>query len=251
MSVLAVTRIELRRLRVRPMAWLLAAATLALLGWQFLLQLDGFLAAQVKLAAMPDGPGVTDQVAMPVLAQLAKLAVLLVPLTTMHLVAGERRAGTLPQLLASGPSAAAIVLGKYLATLAWLLALLALVLLMPLSLAHATSLDWGMIAAASLGVALTLAALAAIGLACSAYAGHPAVAAVAALVVTLALWTVSQRAQAGGTLGGVANWLALPNHLQPMGRGVVDSADVAWFLIVVAVALALAIRRVALERVRG
>lgn len=250
MSALAVARSEWRRLWVRPFAWTLAALALAWLGWQFVLALGQFLAVQVKLATLSDGPGYTDLVAVPLLAQFAQLALLLVPLMTMQVIAGERRAGTLPLLFAAGLSPARIVLGKYAAVLGWLLLVLLLTLAMPLALAHVTAPDWGKLAAATLGVVLTLAALAAIGVACSAHASHPALAAAAALVITLALWAVNMGAQAGGVLGGALNWLALPTHLQPMWRGIVSTADVAWFVIVAVLALALATHRLAAERVR-
>lgn len=251
MSALAVAGHEWRRLWVRPFAWILAAATLAWLGWQFVLMLGHFLDVEVKLAALADGPGYTDLVAVPLLAQFAQLAILLVPLMTMSTLSGERRAGTLPLLFAAGVSPARIVLGKYAAVLGWLLAILLLTLAMPLALAHATAPDWGKLAAATLGMALTLITLTAIGVACSAFTAHPALAAAAALVITLALWAVNLGAQAAGTLGGALDWLALSTHLQPMWRGVVSSADVAWFLIVAALALALAIQRLAGERTRG
>lgn len=251
MSALAMAGHEWRRLWVRPFAWILAAATLAWLGWQFVLMLGHFLDVEVKLAALADGPGYTDLVAVPLLAQFAQLAVLLVPLMTMSTLAGERRAGTLPLLFAAGVSPARIVLGKYAAVLGWLLAILLLTLAMPLALAHATAPDWGKLAAATLGMALTLITLTAIGVACSAFTAHPALAAAAALVITLALWAVNLGAQAAGTLGGVLDWLALSTHLQPMWRGLVGTAAVAWFLIVAALALALAVQRLGSERARG
>jgi ABC-2 type transport system permease protein len=100
-------------------------------------------------------------------------------------------------------------------------------------------------------MALTLITLTAIGVACSAFTAHPALAAAAALVITLALWAVNLGAQAAGTLGGVLDWLALSTHLQPMWRGLVGTAAVAWFLIVAALALALAVQRVGSEGARG
>lgn len=251
MSALAVTRLELRRLFVRPLGWALGALTLAWLAWNFTLLLGSFLAVQIRLAAQPDGPGFTDLVAVPLLAKLAELAFLVVPLLTMSALAGERRQGTLPLMLGMGLPPARIVLGKYLALLVWLLLWLALTLAMPLTLAHAASLDWGKLAAASLGMALLLAALAALGLACSAFAAHPAIAAAAALVLTLALWAVNLGAQLAGISGGAINWLAMSTHLQPMLRGLVSSTDVIWFALLIAVALMLAIRRLSAERERG
>lgn len=251
MSALAVTRLELRRLFVRPLGWALGALTLAWLAWNFTLLLGSFLAVQIRLAAQPDGPGFTDLVAVPLLAKLAELAFLVVPLLSMSALAGERRQGTLPLLLGMGLPPMHLVLGKYLALLAWLLLWLALTLAMPLALAHAASLDWGKLAAASLGMALLLAALAALGLACSAFAAHPAIAAATALVLTLALWAVNLGAQMAGVDDGALNWLAMSTHLQPMLRGLVSTTDVTWFALLIAVALALAARRLAAERERG
>jgi ABC-2 type transport system permease protein len=246
----AMARLELRRLFMRPLAWVLGALTLAWLAWNFTLLLGNFLAAQIRLAALPDGPGYTDLVGVPLLAQLAQLAFLVVPLLSMSALAGERREGRLALLLGMGLTPTRIVLGKYAALLAWLLAWLALTLAMPLALAHATSIDWGKLAAAALGATLLLAALAALGLACSAFASHPALAAAAALVITLGLWAVNLGAQVAGVDDGALNWLAMSSHLQPMLRGLVASPDVVWFVLLGAVCLALAIRRVAAERER-
>jgi ABC-2 type transport system permease protein len=251
MSLLAVTRLEWRRLLVRPLAWVLAALTLAWLGWNFTLLLGSFLAGQIQNAARPDGPGFTDLVGVPLLGQLAQLAFLVVPLLTMSAIAGERRNGTLPLLFAAGVPASRIVLGKYLAVLGWLLVWLLLTLAMPLALAHATHIDWGKLAAATLGLALMLAALAAAGVACSTFASHPAIAAAAALVLALALWGVNLGAQMAGINGGAINWIAMSTHLQPLLRGLVSSTDIAWFVLLIVLALALATRRLSADRERG
>lgn len=244
-------RLECRRLLVRPLAWVLAALTLAWLAWNYTLLLGNFLAGQIQRAALPDGPGFTDLVAVPLLGQLAQLAFLVVPLLSMSAIAGDRRNGTLPLLFAAGVPASRIVLGKYLTLLCWLLLWLALALAMPLVLAHATHLDWGKLAAATLGLVLLLAALAAIGLACSSFASHPAIAAAAALIVTLALWGVNLGAQMAGMNGGAINWLAMRTHLQPLLRGLVSSADIVWFVLLIVLALALATRRLGADRERG
>ena len=251
MSTLAVARLEGRRLLVRPLAWVLAALTLAWLGWNFTVLLGSFLAGQVQRAALPDGPGFTDLVAVPLLGQLAQLAFLVVPLLTMSALAGERRNGTLPLLFAAGVPASRIVLGKYLALLGWLLLWLVLTLAMPLALAHATDIDWGKLAAAAIGVALMLAALAALGMACSAFAPHPAIAAAAALILGLALWSVNLGAQMAGIDGGAINWLAMSTHVQPLLRGLVSSADLLWFALLIGLSLALAARHLSTERERG
>lgn len=251
MSALAVVRLESRRLFVRPLAWVLGALTLGWLGLSFTLLLGDFLAGQVERAARPGGGGFTDLVAVPLLAQLAQLAFFVVPLITMSTIVGERNNGTLPILLASGLSPTNIVLGKYLAVLGWLVLWLALALVMPLSLAHGTTLDWGKLAAATLGLVLMLALLAAIGLACSAFASHPAIAATMALLFPLGLWSLNYGAQLAGVRNGIINWLAMSAHERQLLRGLVATDDVLWFVLLAALALVLAIRRLASDRERG
>lgn len=250
MSVAAVTRLELKRLAVRPLAWALAALTIAWLAWTFVLGLGQFLGAQVKLAAVADAPGFTDLVAIPLLAELAKLAFLVVPLMTMTLIAGERRAGTLALLASTGLPPWRIVLGKYLAVLVWLALWLLATLAMPLVVGLGSTADWGKLASATLGTALLLATLAAIGIACSAATTFPAIAAAMALIVTLALWTIDRGAQAAGVSGGFLEWLTMATHLQNLLRGLVASSDLAWFALATALSLSLAIRRLAFDRER-
>ena len=239
MTLLAVFRLELRRLLVQPLAWVLLALGLAWLGWCFTRLLGDFLAGEIQRAALP------------LLGQLAQIAFLVVPLLAMSTLAGERRNGTLPLLFAAGVPASRIVLGKYLALLPWLLAWLLLTLAMPLALAHTTTPDWGKLAAATLGIALMLAALAALAVAASAFTSHPAIAAVVALLLGLALWTVNLGAQMAGIDGGAINWLAMSTHGQNLLRGLVSTADILWFVLLVAVCLALATRRLAADKERG
>ncbi len=248
--MMALLRTEWRRLWVRPFAWLMAAVVVAAMAWELVLMLTPFLARQPQLLASGANIGYTDLVLLPWLALFTIAVVLTAPLVTMSLLAGERRRGTLAWLLAAGLSPTRIVLGKYLAALGWLLLVLALMVLMVLALALAGTPDWGKLAAAVLGLVLLEMMLAAIGMACSAYASHPALAAAATWVVVLALVLVNRGALQYGVIRGVADWLALPTHLQPMGRGLVGSADVAWFLIATALALALAVHRVGQERDR-
>lgn len=261
MSVLAVTRLELRRLFVRPLAWVLAALTLAELAWRFILLLGAFLANQIKLGATPSGPGYTDLVAVPMLSSLLtagvipfgliEMALVIVPLLTMASVAGERTQGTLPLLFGTGLPASQIVLGKYLALLLWLVLWLLLAIAMPLSIAHGVHLDAGKFAAATLGTLAALAALAAVGVACSAFSSHPAIAAAASLMIGLALTCVNSGAQLAGLDNGAINWLALSTHLETLLRGLVSTSDLLWFVLVIVFALALATRRLAADKERG
>ncbi|WP_300615256.1 ABC transporter permease subunit [Dokdonella sp.] len=244
MSVaLLIARHEWRRLAVQPFAWGLAAVAVALMAWQFLLSLDGFVELAPKLGGLQHAPGATDLVAIALLRSWSSLLVLLVPLVTMRSFAGERRAQTLPLLLASGVGNARIVVGKYLGALGYVIGLTVLVASMPLALGFGAALDAGKVAAALLGLGLYAAALVAIGVACSAWTAQPALAAAAALAISSLLAVVDAGARLQGVDSSAINYLALPTHLQPFFLGLVGSVDVVYFGLVVVVALALATRR--------
>lgn len=246
---LLIARHEWRRLAAQPFAWTLAAVVVALMAWQFLLALEGFLELAPKLGNLKDAPGVTDIVAIPLLRSFSNLLMLLVPLVTMRTIAGERRAQSLVLLLAGGVGNARVVLGKYFGALAFVVALIALVAAMPLALGFGTALDYGRLAAALSGLMLFAAALTAIGILCSAWTAQPALAAAAAFAITSLLAIVDAGARLKGIDNSGINYLALPTHIEPFFRGLVSSVDIVYFAIVAAVALAFATKR--LDRLRS
>ena len=240
---------EWRRLAVQPFAWVLAAVVVALMAWQFLLALEAFLTLAPKLGSLKDAPGVTDLVAIPLLRSFSNLLMLLVPLVAMRSIAGERRSHSLPLLLAGGVGNARIVVGKYSGALGYVVVLIVLVAAMPLALGIGTSLDLGRLLAALLGLVLFASALVAIGVMCSAWTSHPALAAASAFALTSLLAIVDAGARLQGVDNMGINYLALPTHIEPFFRGLVASVDVVYFLIVTAVALAFAAHR--LDRLRS
>jgi ABC-2 type transport system permease protein len=54
-----------------------------------------------------------------------------------------------------------------------------------------------------------------------------------------------------GINGGAINWIAMSTHVQPMLRGIVSSADLLWFALMIALSLALATRRLSADKERG
>jgi ABC-2 type transport system permease protein len=244
-----IARHEWRRLAVQPFAWMLAALTVALMAWQYLLALEAFLQLAPKLGGLKDAPGVTDLVAIPLLRSFSNLLMLLVPLITMRSIAGERRAQSLSLLLAGGVGNARIVIGKYFGAFGLILVLVLIVAAMPLALGFGTALDYGRLAAAILGLVLFAAALTAIGILCSAWTPQPALAAAAAFAITSLLAIVDAGARLQGVDSAGINYLALPTHVEPFFRGLVASVDIVYFLLIVIVALALATRR--LDRLRS
>lgn len=242
---------ELRSLFLSPLAWTLLAVAQGLLAWIFLILMNDFRELQGRLVGLDNAPGVTDLVAAPLLRVAAWVLLLLTPLLTMRLFSEERRSRTLDLLLAAPVGASAIVLGKYLGVLTFLLSGVALVALMPLSLAAGATLDFGKLLAGLLGLSLLVASFAAAGLYLSTLTAQPVAAAAATLGLLSLLWTVDATGIGQETTGGsLFGYLSLLRHTDALLLGLFDSADVAYYLLFSMAFLGLAIRRLADGRLR-
>jgi len=251
MTAISIARLDLKRLAVRPFAWVLAGIVLAMMAWQFLLGLSAFLHAQPTVPGTGTATGFTDGVIGPYFLNYLQLCLVVAPLVTMQALAGERGEQRLALLGAAGASGLQIVAGKFLARLAFLWLLLVLVASMPLVLSGATHIDWGQFAAGFVATALCVAALTAIGIAASAFAPGPALAAAAALLIGEGLSLIDAGVRLVGGGDGWLGYLALHTHLAPALRGLMRSEDIVYFLLATALALALATQRVSAERERG
>ncbi len=251
MTALDIARRELRSLFVTPLAWVALAAVQFVVAWMFLLQIDLFMELQPRLAGRDGAPGLTAIVVAPMLGTVSLVLMLASPLLTMRLIAEERRAGTLVLLLASPVSSTAIVLGKFLGAVAFLAVAVAVLTLMPLSLLIGGTLDIGLLAAGLLGVLLMSASFVAVGLFASTLTRQPAVAAFASFGLLLMLWLLSLAGRGSSAGDNLLAWLSLMSHFEPLRNGLVDTRDVAFFVVFTALFLALSVRRLDGLRLTG
>ena len=235
---------ELRNLFLSPLAWCVLAVIQFILAWMFLASVEGF-------RGNPNGVvGVTDSVAAGLYSVSTIVMLLVVPLLSMRLVAEERRSGSLALLLSAPVRMSEIVLGKYLGLLGFLAIMVLMLTLMPLSLAVATHLDYGKLAADVLGLLLLLGAFAAAGLYMSTLTRQPVVAAIASFGLLLFLWVVNWLGQGDARYSAVLHYLSLIDHYGSMLRGAFDSSDVAYYLLFIATFLSLSIRRLDGQRLQ-
>ncbi|MEK6772186.1 MAG: ABC transporter permease subunit [Pseudomonadota bacterium] len=236
---------EFRSLFLSPLAWAILAVLQLILGILFFyILIVVYGPNQDKYALMEGWPGATLIILPNFLTLAAFLLLLVVPLLTMRLISEERRAKTLTLLFSAPISMTEIVLGKYLGVMLFLLLVLALVALMPLSLLLGGRIDLGVVFAGLFGLALTLASFAAVGLFISTLTQHPTVAAIASFGALLCFWLLDVSVQ--GT--GLVAYLSLFNHYQPFLQGVFDTADAAYHLLLIVTFLTLSVRRLDADR---
>lgn len=177
------------------------------------------------------------------------LLLVMVPLLTMRTFAEEARAGTLDVLQAAGVRARPLVAGKWLATWLTALAVFAPALLFVGLLSAWGSPDTGPVIAGFAGLALFAATLTGVGVLASTLTTSQPVAAVVALFLSLLFW-FADVADDAPTAGSLFARFSLRERLRSFASGVIDTSDVAWFVLLVLAALLLAAQAVESRRLR-
>ena len=241
---------ELRSLFLSPLAWAILAVTLFILAYLFLTQIETYISLQPRLAAIKGAPGVADIIVAPLLADAAVVLLLITPLITMRSISEERRNRTISLLFSAPVSMTEIVIGKYLGILSFFIVLLALLALMPLSLLAGTDLDLGKLAAGMLGLTLVVAAFSAIGLYMSSLTEQPTVAAVTTFGLLLLLWIVDWAGTTEAAGSSTLAQLSMLRHYEPLLKGLFNSTDVAYYLLIILLFIGFTIRRMDASRLQ-
>ncbi len=243
----AIVRRELRSLFSSPLAWVVLGAVQFISAYIFFIHLEDFLLQQEKLRAAGSTMGMSAYVFPRFFAPLSGLLLFVAPLLSMRTIASERSGATLRLLLSAPISLFAVVLGKYLAALCLLTLLIALIVCIPLSLVFWVAVDLNALLLAAFGAWLCAATGLAVGLFFSALTKHTLMAAIASLCVLLLLWLIGSGNEA--QLSDATRFLSLPHHLQSFFSGVLDTRDVAYFVIITGWCLTLGTRHLAGQRV--
>ena len=221
---------ETTALFVSPIAYAIMAVFLLLMGYTFAASL--FLSKTATLVQE--------------FFQAAMLLLLIVPVITMRLLAEERRGGTLELLLTSPVREIEVVLAKFLASVAVIVAMLALTVTHPITLQIFGDPDWGPVYSGYLGLILLGAALTSLGLAVSALTaesdrrGHRLAGAVPAAVDAR-----QPRLPAARSLRHGGDQPVAGGALHPFATGALYLSDFGFFATLILLGLLLSVRALA------
>ncbi len=246
--IITIAKKELKSLFYSPLAWSLLAVLQAVLAYMFLSQMEIFQSLQGRLSNVPDAPGLTDLVIVPLYSSAAMILLLVSPLLTMRLIAEERRNKTLSLLMTAPISYTDIILGKFFGTMILYLILISLITLMPLSLALGGDPDWGKLTANCLGLLLLSACFAAIGIYMSCLTIYPAVAAIGSFGLLLLLWILDWTAGVSHQSSEILEYFSMLSHFQNLQIGLINSSDIIYYLLFCITFLMLSIRRLQKDR---
>ena len=241
---------ELRSLFLSPLAWAILGVVQFIYAYLFLSQVETFMALQSRLATLDGAPGVVDIVVAPLFANAAVLLLLITPLITMRVLSEERRNRTLSLLFSAPISMTEIIVGKYLGVLSFILILIGMLALMPLSLLVGTDLDLGKLAAGLLGLTLVVSAFTAIGIFMSSLTEQPTVAAITTFGLLLLLWIIDWAGSSGAPASGLLAYLSVLHHYESLLKGLFSSVDIIYYLLITILFLGFSIRRLDADRLQ-
>lgn len=252
MNIVTIASRELRSLFLSPLAWSILGVVQFIFAYIFLAQLNTFIQVQPQLANIQNAPGATEFIAAPLFATSAIIFMLVVPLITMRVIAGERANNSLSLLLSAPLSMTEIIIGKFLGVVGFVICMALLLAVMPLSLGLSGTLDYGLFFSAWLGLVLLISSFAAIGVYMSSLTKQPTIAAISTFGILLMLWILdwSSNKVADANASGVLEYLSMLRHFEAMAKGLFSSTDVMYFIIVSATFLVLSIRRLDGDRLQ-
>lgn len=172
---------------------------------------------------------------------------LFVPAVTMRLWAEERKLGTLELLMTLPVSETQVVVGKFLASLAFLGVAMLLTVPLAITVEALGNLDWGPIVGGYLGTMLLGGAYLAIGLYISSLTENQIIAFILSAVVCFGLFIIGEDIilfKLPALIRPFAQALGLGAHFDSIGRGVIDSRDLIFYASTIGFFLYLNVRAV-------
>ena len=254
-NILAIWQREMKSYFVSPVAYVVLTIFLVLAGMFFfgnLAEVVQYTLSQAQMGQTGQPIDVPAYVIRTLFDTLTVILLFLIPMLTMRLFAEEKKQKTLELLLTLPISNVQTMLGKYLASLTFLLILLASVGFTISPLFIYGQPDAAPIISAYLGLFLYGAALLALGLFISTLTENQIIAVVITFGISLMLLLVSLfGSYATGTVREVINYLSILNHLDDFIKGVIDTSHVIYYLTFAFVWLFLAYRSLESMRWRG
>jgi ABC-2 type transport system permease protein len=222
---LVISRREIRTYFNSPVAYIVVPVFVIITGYLFFTQL--FLEKQADMRGFFN--------IMPLLFMF------MIPAITMRLLADEKSSGTLELLITMPVRDWEVVVGKFLAAMALLCTAIGLTLVFAITVKSLGPLDRGPAIGGYLGLVLMGGAYIAIGVMASALTRNSIVSFIVAFAISFALYLLGRLTQfLPQSLQKLVAFLSIDGHFENIGRGVVDSRDVIYYLSVMTVCLLIA-----------
>ncbi len=206
---------EFRTYFVSPIAYIVISFFLLVTGWFFFTTF--FLYNQANLRNF--------------FSLLPIIFSFVVPAITMRLFSEEFNVGSYETLLTMPVTFLDVVLGKFLASVAFIVAMLIPTLAYPITVGFLGQLDWGPVAGGYTGAILLGAAFSAIGLLSSSMTRNQIIAFITGMAICFTLVLIDKMLFFLPRFSLVFfQYLGADHHFQNISKGIIDSRDILYFL---------------------
>ncbi|MBW2482581.1 MAG: ABC transporter permease subunit [Deltaproteobacteria bacterium] len=213
---------EFRSYFVSPIAYIVIAIFLLVTGWFFFATF--FLVGQANLRNF--------------FSLLPIIFAFVIPAITMRLVSEELNIGSYEILLTMPVTLTDVVIGKFLAAVFFVIAMLVPTFTYPATVTVLGQLDWGPVIGGYIGAVLLGAAFSAIGLFASAMTRNQIIAFIVGMAICFILTLIDKMLFfLPRAMLGVLAYLGADFHFQNISKGIIDSRDIVYFLSVCFVGL--------------
>lgn len=238
-KTLAIFEKEFKSFFYSPMAYVVIAVFTALTGVFFYLYLSNFVEQafmdQIRAQQyrqMPQKFNVNLMLIRPYFWNIALISLFTLPAITMRLFSEEKKQGTIELLYTSPISSVQIIIGKFLAGLAFYAVLLIPTVFFQSLLFIYGNPEFLPVLSGYIGLLFMGAAFVSIGLFISTTTENQIIAAIGGFALSLFLWVVGWGASyAGPTLAPVLQYVSIITHFEDFAQGVIDSTHVAYYLL--------------------
>jgi gliding motility-associated transport system permease protein len=216
-QILLIFQKEFKDYFLSPIAYIVIAGFLLVIGWIFFSSF--FVMGQVDMRTFFN--------------RLPFLFALVVPIITMRLFSEELNVGSYELLLTLPVTFNDIILGKFLAAVAFVAAILIPTLSYAIFISFLGDMDWGVIAGGYIGAVLMGAAYAAIGLFTSSLTRNQIIACIVAMMICAVLAIIDKMLFfLPQSILNVAAYLGTGYHFENIAKGIVDTRDLVYFFSV-------------------
>jgi len=245
---------ELRVYFTSPIAYALMVIFLVVAGYFFYNSLAYYSLLSFQAMRNPylENLNLVDMVLSPLFGNISVVMLLMVPVLTMRLWSEEKKSGTLELLFSYPVRDIEVLLGKYCAALAVFMIMVGLTGFYQIIIWSLGQSAPGVAVSGYLGLFLLGAAFIALGVFVSSLTENQIVAAAVSFGVLLLFWVIGWSASTvEAPLNRVFEYLSLVKHLVNFAKGIIDTADVVYYLAMTFFFLFLTMRSLESKRWRG
>lgn len=209
-------------------------------------QVDPSIAKQENLL------NVTEGVIRPLFGVISMIMLIMMPLLTMRLFAEEKKTGTMEMLLTYPVTDLEVLLGKFFACVGVLGVMLGLSVIYPALVLAYGDPEIGPILTGYIGLFLLGAAFISLGIFASSLTENQIIAATISFGVLFLFWMLNLSVPfAGPVMADLLNYISIISHLEALAKGVIDTEDMVYYVIITVLFLFLTLRMLESKRWRG